>query len=131
MNQNNFKEINVFAKAQFSAFCGGIVDYVTMVLLTEFFGMYYVVSIIFGGLIGAIVNFSINRKWTFKSNNPAILQQLLKFSFVVGGSIFLKSSGTFLLTEFTNIDYKITRIIVDAFVCFGFNYILQRKWVFS
>jgi len=128
---NNFKEIVVFAKAQFSAFCGGIVDYLVMIVLTEFFGIHYTLSIVCGGLIGAIVNFWINRQWTFKTDNPAIMNQLLKFSVVVSGSIFLKSSGTYLLTEFTNVDYKITRLIVDAFVCFGFNYFLQKKWVFS
>jgi putative flippase GtrA len=55
----------VFGKAQVSAFLGGIVDYLLMIFITEFFGVHYTISIVFGGIAGAIINFSVNRQWTF------------------------------------------------------------------
>jgi len=131
MKQLKFQNLFLFGKAQLSAFVGGLVDYGTMVFLTEMFGFHYVHSIIIGGIIGAIVNFSINRYWTFKKQSKPIIDQLLKFSVVVVGSILFKSLGTFLLTDYVGIDYKISRIIADAIVCFGFNYFMQKKWVFS
>lgn len=123
----------VFAKAQLSAFTGGIVDYLVMILCTELLGIHYTISIAIGGIVGAIVNFSVNRYWTFTTPNAShapVGQQLIKFIFVVGGSILLKSSGTYLFTNWLKIDYKICRIIVDIIVSLGFNYVLQKYWVF-
>ena len=126
--------VYVFIKAQLSAFTGGIVDYLIMIFCTEVLGIFYPVSIAIGGIIGAIFNFSVNRYWTFKSNNAnrsPVRSQLARFLVVVSGSIFLKSSGTWLFTTFLHIDYKISRIIVDIAVSLGFNYVLQTYWVFK
>lgn len=123
--------IKLFAKAQLSSFIGGIVDLSIMIFLTEVFGIHYLQSIVIGGIAGAAVNYTINRKWTFESNGDSKRAQLPKFVCVVFGTIFLKSLGTFSLTEFLFLDYKISRLIADAFVAFGFNYTLQRYWVFN
>lgn len=123
--------IFVFIKAQASAFIGGIVDYGIMILCTELLGIHYYFSIIISGIIGAIVNFSINRKWTYQAENGAINLQLIKFTIVVLGSVLLKSVGTYLITNTFKIDYKISRIITDLIVSLAFNYTLQTYWVFN
>lgn len=128
------KSVFVFAKAQVSAFTGGLIDYLVMILCTELLHIHYTISIGIGGIIGALFNFSVNRYWTFSGNKASHLPakiQLTKFIFVVAGSITLKSSGTFLLTNWLKLDYKITRIIVDIIVSLGFNYVLQKYWVFK
>ena len=122
----------VFGKAQISAFVGGLVDYSVMLFLVEIFDLHYTTGIVIGGVIGAIANFMINRHWTFSESRISDWRsQLLKFCLMVIGSIVLKSVGTYLLTEFARLDYRIGRIIADAFVCFGFNYMLQRYWIFK
>lgn len=123
--------IFIFIKAQASAFIGGIVDYGIMILCTELLGIHYTISIIISGLIGAIVNFSINRKWTYQAEHGAINLQLVKFTLVVLGSVLLKSGGTYLITNLLKLDYKISRIITDLIVSLGFNYTLQTYWVFN
>ncbi len=126
-----YKEpIKIFAKAQASAFIGGLVDYVVMIAFTELLHIHYTVSIVIGGIIGAFVNFSINKYWTYQFNN-AVGGQIVKFILVVIGSILLKSRGTYLFTNWLNIDYKISRIITDIFVSLGFNFLLQKYWVFK
>lgn len=122
-----------FLKAQFSAFTGGIVDIMAMIFFTEAIGIHYTLSIALGGIIGALVNFSINRNWTFRAKsagNSSIDTQLLRFCIVVAGSILLKSAGTFLLTESLRMDYRLSRIMTDIVVSLGFNYTLQKNWVF-
>lgn len=128
------KSVFVFAKAQVSAFTGGLIDYAVMILCTELLHIHYTISIVIGGIIGAIWNFSLNRYWTFKDNrasNAPVGIQLVKFVFVVAGSIALKSSGTYLFTNWLHIDYKISRIIIDIIVSLGFNYVFQTYWVFK
>jgi len=129
------EKLHVFIKAQLSALLGGVVDYLIMVLLTEIFHLHYTISIAIGGVIGAIVNFSLNKKWTFYSKDTSyrnpISEQLMKFVFVVVNSILLKSLGTYLITAFLGFDYRISRIATDLFVSIVFNYTLQKLWVFG
>lgn len=123
--------IIVFIKAQASAFIGGLADYIIMILCTEILGVHYTISILISGSIGAILNFSINRKWTFRAEKGNLKYQVPKFITMVVGSIFLKSAGTYLFTNWLAIDYKISRIITDLIVSLGFNYTLQHYWVFK
>jgi hypothetical protein len=51
-----------FSKAQLSAFSGGMIDYGVMIFLTELFHLHYTVSILISGVIGAVINFSLNKK---------------------------------------------------------------------
>lgn len=125
----------VFAKAQASAFFGGMVDYLVMILCTEVFHIHYTVSVAIGGIIGAIVNFTVNRKWTFRSKGTPYQQpgwkQFLRFVLVVLNSIVLKSSGTYLFTTILKTHYIISRVITDLTVSLLFNYMLQKYWVFQ
>jgi putative flippase GtrA len=129
------KRAYVFAKAQLSAFIGGMVDYLCMILFTEVFHVHYPVSVAIGGVIGAIANFLLNKIWTFRSKEQPYKysgkRQLLRFGIVVANSILLKASGTFLFTEFLKINYVISRLITDLFVSIAFNYTLQSRWVFK
>jgi len=124
----------VFAKAQVSSFAGGIVDYLIMISLTEFLHLHYTLSIVAGGIIGAIVNFSINRLWSFRSKEIPYQvsgrRQVIRFILVVMNSILLKTTGTWYFTSFMKIDYKISRIITDLLVSLIFNFTLQKHWVF-
>lgn len=124
----------VFGKAQLSAFLGGVVDYIVMIIFTEVFGVHYTISIAIGGAVGAVVNFSMNREWTFRSRSRAyrspLWRQLSKFAVVVANSILLKSSGTHFITTFFGIDYKISRIMTDLLVSILMNFTLQKYWVF-
>jgi putative flippase GtrA len=129
------RSILVFSKAQISSFIGGVVDYGVMIALTELLHIHYTISIVFGGIVGAAVNFSVNRVWGFYSKETpyrySVFQQLIMFCPMVFGSIALKSGGTFLLTSLTKIDYKFTKLAVDALVSVFFNFMLQKHWIFK
>jgi len=120
-----------FLKSQVSAFFGGITDYFVMLYCVEVLGIHYMTAICIGGFIGAIVNYSISRYWAFDAREEKLQTQVFKYALVSLGSIILKSGGTFLLTETTHIDYRITRLLVDGVVALGFNYTLQKLWVFK
>lgn len=101
-----------------------------MIIFTEVVHIHYTISILVSGIIGAIVNFFINRKWTYRADKVEVKGQLLKFVVVVIGSVLLKSAGTYFFTNWLRIDYKISRVVTDILVSLGFNYTLQTYWVF-
>jgi len=127
--------ILIFFKAQVSAFMGGLIDYAVMIFFTEILYVHYTISIAIGGIVGAVVNFTINRNWSFYSKDKfykhSKTEQLFKFSLVVLNSIILKSGGTYLISSYWGIDYKISRIITDLIVSIAFNYTFQMNWVFK
>jgi putative flippase GtrA len=128
------KPFYTFAKAQVSAFTGGMCDYFIMIGLTELAGFHYSFSIIVSGLIGAVINFSLNKYWAFTSQgskHTPVGKQLTRFMLVVAGSILLKSSGTYLITSTLHLDYRFSRLFVELLVSYGFNYVLLRHWVFK
>ena len=102
-----------------------------MLLCVEVFGWHYVIGIIFGGLVGAVVNYMINRYWSFKGKKDHMSSQIHKYLLVLFGSILFKSVGTSLFTEVFRVDYKISRLLTDLIVSLGWNYTLQRFWVFK
>lgn len=124
-------QLETFIKAQLSAFTGGIADYFIMIFFTEVVGIFYAYSIVISGLIGAVINFSLNRYWAFGARDEKKRKQIPKFIVMVAGSIALKSLGTYCVTHYTKLDYRISRLIIDLFVSLGFNYTLQKYWVFA
>jgi putative flippase GtrA len=145
------KRLKYFAKAQCSAFAGVLVDYSIMILLTDFAGVHFATSIAIGGIVGAAVNFSINKIWAFRTKGLCykfnFFEQLWRFICVALGGILLKIIGTYFLTSVVlfyaegmkignyiiteKLVYKYCRPITDAIVCCFFNYKLQRHWVFK
>jgi putative flippase GtrA len=113
----------------------GMVDYLVMILFTEIFYVHYTQSIAIGGVVGAIVNFTVNRTWTFHSNEVPYQisgwKQFLRFVLVVLNSILLKASGTYFFTTILKTNYIISRVITDLTVSLLFNYMLQKYWVFQ
>lgn len=134
INPAIYNSVLVFLKAQMSAFVGGLTDYCVMLFFTEVFHLHYTISIVIGGVIGAVVNFSLNKTWAFHSHfatySNSMRVQFIKFVLVVVNSIFLKSYGTYVVTTFMLVDYKISRVIIDLFVSLACNYPLQKYWVF-
>lgn len=129
------EKLFVFTKAQVSSFTGGIVDYLLMIFFTEIFYLHYTLSIAIGGVFGAIVNFLLNKKWTFHSKEIPYQfsdrKLILRFLLTVMNSILMKALGTYFITTTIKTDYIISRIIVDLIVSIVFNYTLQKHWVFK
>lgn len=133
-NRGMIKRLLIFSKAQVSAFTGGLTDYLMMIFITECLKVHYTISIAIAGVIGALVNFTLNKYWAFHTSdipykNP-FWQQFLKFVPVVANSIILKASGTYFITSLFGLDYKISRISTDLFVSM-LNFTLQKYWVFK
>ncbi len=107
-----------------------------MVCCRQLLGFPLFWAITVGGVVGAIINFTLNRYWTFRSSDPkagytsSLKGQLLRFTLTVAGSILLKYLGTYALQRYAGVDYKLGKLAADLVVSVLFNYTLQRFWVF-
>lgn len=120
-----------FLKAQLSAFIGGLTDLCIYWIAYKIFLLSAPLSNVISGGLGAIVNFSINRSWSFSSSEKPIGSQLWKFVVVVIGSIFLKTIGIYFLVEIYAFHFLLSKLIIEIIVSLGFNFMLQKFWVFK
>ena len=120
-----------FGKAQVSAFLGGLFDFGVYTFSIQILNIPPYLSNIMSGSLGAVLNFTINRYWTFDKTDTPVSQQLAKFVVVVIGSIFLKSTGIFFLVDHLSANAYYSKIIVEILVSLGFNFLMQKYWVFN
>ena len=98
--------------------------------MTEALHVWYVISVAAGALAGAIVNFLLNRHWSFEASHGLMRRQARRYTLVSAGSLLLNTGGTWALTEYGRIHYGISVVIAALAVGFLFNFPLHRGYVF-
>lgn len=120
-----------FLKAQASSALSTAVDFTVTVLLKELLGTYYLAASITGTICGGITNFLLGRNWVFASREQEITLQMLRYFLVWGGSLILNAVIVFIGTDFLEIKYWVSKIIASLIVGIGYNYVLQKVFVFK
>ncbi|MBK5719380.1 GtrA family protein [Dysgonomonas sp. Marseille-P4677] len=137
--------IFMFLRAQFSSQISSLTDFTVTILLTNIFGIFYGNATLFGNISGGIVNCIINYKWTFKAQDSKIQYVAIKYLMVWIVNLFLNREGTVLVTELVmdwipmeslpdiivNNIFLVPKIIVSLIVGFGWNYNMQRLFVYK
>lgn len=124
-------KLKEFLKAQLSAFVGGMTDLGIYSFCYKILSISAPVSNALSGSLGAVVNFVINRYWSFGNTKTSVGSQLWKFVIVVIGSITLKSIGIYYFVDLWKWHFILSKLIVEIVVSLGFNYTLQKYWVFK
>ncbi len=106
-------------------------DAATVVVLASTFGVSPWAATFVGCLVGAAVNFTIGRLWAFDGAGSPKLPQGWRYGLVWAGSTALNTGGVGLFMLLPGFDYRVAWILVRAVVFFGWNYPLQRDYVFT
>lgn len=115
-------------------FVGGLaflVDYGTLVLLTEFAGMHYLLAATISFILGLITNYLLSITWVFsqhKLNNRWV--EFLLFAFIGVVGLGLNDAIMFLCTERCGIHYTLSKIIATAIVFF-WNFLARKLILFK
>ena len=115
-------------------FVGGLaflVDYGTLVLLTEFAGLHYLLAATISFILGLISNYLLSITWVFnqhKLNNRWV--EFLLFAFIGVVGLGLNDAIMFLCTERCGIHYTLSKIIATAIVFF-WNFLARKLILFK
>ena len=102
--------------------------------LTEFVGLFYLVSSLFAIEFSILNNFIWNDLWTFKSGAShklsSRLHRLISFHVVSAGGLVINMGILYLLTSVGGVYYLISNII-GILVGFGWNFMVNRRvtWI--
>jgi putative flippase GtrA len=115
-------------------FVGGfafLVDFGTLIILTEYFSIYYLVSAGIAFLFGLVINYFLSIKWVFNSRameNP--LLEFLLFSLIGLIGLGLNELFLWILTDILLIYYLLSKIIT-AFIVYFWNFFARKKMLFN
>jgi phosphatidylglycerophosphate synthase/putative flippase GtrA len=115
-----------------NAIAGGVAtgaDFLVVALLVERSHLSPAFATLVGCGVGAVVNFAINRVWTFGSDAPK-LAQAGRYVFVSASSAGLNSGLVWVLLLLPAMPYQLAWILVRGAVYVTWNFPLHRDYVF-
>lgn len=120
-----------FLKAQASSLISTTVDFLVTFVLKILLGSWFFYASVTGNICGGIVNFFLGRNWVFSSKEKGMGGQVLKYLVVWLGNLILNAAGVYLFTEILKFENWISKIMVSLIVGIGYNYVLQKFFVFK
>ena len=119
-----------FTKFAIAGIIFAVVNVLILYILTDFLGIYYILSSIIAFAIGSTGNFLLNKKWTFKERmRHDLSKKYIKAMSVNISAVIITIALLFILTEFLNVYYLISQTIA-MIVAFFANFIGNKKLVF-
>ncbi|MBB5637877.1 putative flippase GtrA [Pedobacter cryoconitis] len=119
-----------FVKAQVASLSASIIDFLTTLVCTQVFHVWYVLGSVIGTTAGGMVNFMMGRNWVFGAKERNINHQIFKYIIVWVGNLLLTTAGVYLVTHYLHVNYILSKIIVSCTVGIGYNFLMQKKFVF-
>ena len=109
---------------------GVIVNLLVLYFLTEFVGVYYLLSAILAFVLAATSNFIGNKLWTFNEHfNENLPRKYARFFLVSLFSLLINLMILYLLTEFFHVYYLVSQVLAIG-CAFIFNFIGNKIWTF-
>jgi putative flippase GtrA len=118
-------------RSQIASLTATVVDFVCLIFLVEMAHVWYVVATAIAAFLGALVNFMLGRHWSFTANHQAFRGQAFRYAVVSALSLVLNSLGVYLLTEYLDLHYAMSKLITAVLVGLLFNFPLHRGFVFG
>lgn len=103
--------------------------YMTLLVLVELFSVAPVYATTFGFIVGAVINYFLNYKYTFRSDKPHT-EALIKFFVIAILGAVINSMIMYLGVSYTKINYIIVQFFATGLVLL-WNYLLNKYWTFS
>jgi CDP-diacylglycerol--glycerol-3-phosphate 3-phosphatidyltransferase len=119
-----------FQRAWIASAIATAVDYGTFTILVEVVGIYTGSSRALGALLGAITNFTVNKVYTFKTQDNSVLVEVPRYAAISLTSLLLNTVGVILLTEGLRWNPLAAAAVVGLAVSLAWNLPLHRIFVF-
>ena len=127
------KTLSQLTKFTITSSIGIVMHMSFLVLITELLGIFYIISYFLGLIISGIVNFFLNRNWTFRENGAplkCIKKQYQEF-FTINIILDLMGAGLlYFLTEAIGTYYVISQAIVLIIIWITL-FIAYKKYIFK
>lgn len=108
---------------------GTLAHYSVLVFLVQLLSVNVLVASSTGAIVGALVNYFLNYKWTFNSNKRHS-EAMAKFFAVAGVGFVMNGLFMALFTEALFMHYLIAQVMTTGIVLF-WNFLANHYWTFD
>jgi putative flippase GtrA len=107
---------------------GTVAHYTVLILLVQLQGAEPVAASTFGAATGAIVNYWLNHRITFRSTVPH-QRAFIRFMFVAAAGMIINAATLFVAVRQLGVHYLLGQVAATG-VAFLVTYELNRRWTF-
>jgi putative flippase GtrA len=120
-----------YLKAQATAIAGSAIDFLVFIILHKVFHYNAVIANLTGNVFGAVTQFILSRNWAFHAGEGRISLQIVRYILVWVGNLLLSAGGVYFLVYVVHLDGIVAKIITSVLLGLTYNYIMQKKFVFT
>jgi putative flippase GtrA len=124
------RALRLLGRHQLASLVATAADFSAMIALVELARCSPVLAAALGATFGAVVNFVLNRRWVFASAAEPLGGQALRYALVSAASAAWNALGEHTLFKVLGLHYVWARVIVSVAISLGWNFPMQRYWVF-
>jgi putative flippase GtrA len=122
-------------KAQFARYfavgaVGTTVDWAIFYLLAIMLGVYYQFSLIFSFSMGAVINYTLNKMFTFRCKSRRVARQFMTFFSLAVICLLLSMMFMHIFVEMTGMQKMLSRVLT-TFITLVIGYVLQKSITFN
>ena len=112
-----------------TGFIAFVVDYLLLMLLTDFFGLHYLISTAISFVCSVIVNYFLSINWVFNRSRKQKPMMVLSAFLIIGFfGLLITEVLMWTFTEKVHLHYLISKIIA-TFIVFFYNFITRRTFI--
>lgn len=125
INSKIFKQIIKFGVVGAIAF---LVDYILLYVLTEFLGIYYLVSSTISFVVSLIVNYILSIFWVFDVKKKQTIKEVSLFVFLSLVGLIINQIIMYLGSDVLEIHYMICKLFA-TFIVMVYNFITRKIFI--
>ncbi|MBD3903312.1 GtrA family protein [Chryseobacterium sp. Ch-15] len=123
-------KISSFYKSQSVSLIATAVDFLMTLLFKEIVGIFYIAANAIGLISGGFIQFTLNRRWTFKKDSRTN-KMILRFLLVWMLNFLLNTTVVWCLTDFLQWDFLVSKVATSTVMAVSINFFLQKEYVFK
>ena len=105
-----------------------IIDYLLLYVLTEFFGIHYLISSIISFTVAVVLNYILSIKWVFDVKKKHGPKEFIIFIVLSVMGLLINSLIMYFMVDVFKIHYMISKLVSNALVMI-YNFITKKTFI--
>lgn len=128
---NQIYKYKIYVKYVISGGTAASVDLALLYILTDIFGIWYLLSASLAFVVAYFVSFYLQKFWTFRDNSRERIAKQMSLYLIVGVSnLGINAGGMYILVDKLNVMYMLAQVIMGGLIAIG-SFLIYKFVIFS
>lgn len=118
-----------FMRSLVAGCCTALLNIGLLYFLTEYGGLYYLLSASIAYVVAFVTNFVLQKYWVFQENQGGVGTQFVRYVLLGGLNFTLNLTLLYALTEWARLWYIGSQVLVTGLL-FILNFLVARAYIF-